>query len=286
MPKNYTRRYRRKRYTKKTFSKSNLYKHKSPKSQALQIYKLNKKVNSIERLTKPEIKPFKFHVESIEFINGTAVGPNASIMTEYHGMRTVYENVLLNSNNEGYINLGDDDKLLRLQSLNLNVEFGNRDFGNLLIKDTASNMSYYYQNPYTAYLKIIVCKFPYGGGRRPSRITQSIKVNSEDTDENITCITGPLVEGVTSQLKILKIKTLKISQLKTFTTTKIRLGRQVYRKPADTSESAYGKNEIIIYYQFFIPDVIKIIPDIAPERNVYPQCYMRMFLNGAYVNED
>lgn len=47
--------YKKRSYKKKNFSRFNLYKHRSSKSQAYQIYKLNKKVNYIERKTKPEI---------------------------------------------------------------------------------------------------------------------------------------------------------------------------------------------------------------------------------------
>lgn len=47
---------RRYRYKKTTFSKFNTYKNRSAKSQAYQIYALNKKVNRIEAKTKPEFK--------------------------------------------------------------------------------------------------------------------------------------------------------------------------------------------------------------------------------------
>lgn len=45
----------RKNYRK--YSKFNLYKNRSSKSQAYQIYNLNKKINNIEKKTKPEVKP-------------------------------------------------------------------------------------------------------------------------------------------------------------------------------------------------------------------------------------
>lgn len=53
----YRRNYRKRRTYKKTskFSKYNTYRHRSSKAQASQIYSLNKKINSIERKTRPEL---------------------------------------------------------------------------------------------------------------------------------------------------------------------------------------------------------------------------------------
>lgn len=50
------RRYRSRRYRKFRFSKYNTYKNRSAKSQAYQIYSLNKKINRLENKTKPEFK--------------------------------------------------------------------------------------------------------------------------------------------------------------------------------------------------------------------------------------
>lgn len=44
-----------KNYKRTKFSKFNLYTHRSSKNQAKQIYNLNKKINKIEKLTKPEV---------------------------------------------------------------------------------------------------------------------------------------------------------------------------------------------------------------------------------------
>lgn len=53
MPRRYAKRYYKK---KSTFSKYNTYKNRSAKSQAYQIYQLNKKINRIEAKTRPEFK--------------------------------------------------------------------------------------------------------------------------------------------------------------------------------------------------------------------------------------
>lgn len=52
------RSYMKKRFNKKSFSKYNTYKYRSSKAQANQIYRLNKKVNSIYKSVKPDIQYF------------------------------------------------------------------------------------------------------------------------------------------------------------------------------------------------------------------------------------
>lgn len=65
----YYKRYYRKRpsygrYKKRTFTRFNTYKNRSSKAQAYQIYKLNKKVNHVYKMAKPEIQIYtddKYH---------------------------------------------------------------------------------------------------------------------------------------------------------------------------------------------------------------------------------
>lgn len=68
MPSRYTRRsYRTRRYRKKssTFSKYNTYRKRSSKAQAYQIYRLNKKVNYVYRMSKPEVQIYQSDVSPI-----------------------------------------------------------------------------------------------------------------------------------------------------------------------------------------------------------------------------
>lgn len=51
----YKKSYKKRGYKKTKFTKLNLYSHKSAKSQAKQIYDLSKKVNSVYKMTKPDI---------------------------------------------------------------------------------------------------------------------------------------------------------------------------------------------------------------------------------------
>lgn len=56
---NYRRTYKSKRHTRRTFSRFNTYKNRSSKSQAYQIYKLNKKINYCYRMNKPEVQIYQ-----------------------------------------------------------------------------------------------------------------------------------------------------------------------------------------------------------------------------------
>lgn len=62
------RRYRGKRYYRKTLSKSNIYSNKSASAQAKQISALNKKVSSIYKRTRPETQRYQLS-DSVVFKN-------------------------------------------------------------------------------------------------------------------------------------------------------------------------------------------------------------------------
>lgn len=65
MPRYAKKTYKKRVYRKrKTLKKSNIFSRKSAKSQAKQIYALNKKINHIQKLTKPEIQTFYLSEES------------------------------------------------------------------------------------------------------------------------------------------------------------------------------------------------------------------------------
>nr|WDW25913.1 MAG: putative capsid protein [Canine stool-associated circular virus] len=71
----YTRRYRTRRYRKRrTLSNYNVATRTSARSQAKQIYALNRKVNYIQRMTKPEIKLFR--TENINYTTTSASTPS------------------------------------------------------------------------------------------------------------------------------------------------------------------------------------------------------------------
>lgn len=282
----YKKSYKKKRSygKKKTFTKKNLYTHKTAKNQATQIYRLNKKVNAIERRTKPEIKVINQILKREIFTEDGQLGPTHSAYKETHGFFSIFEDNILNLAKTGHIYMGANDRLLRLQSLKIYGEFKNYNMGSPYINQIDSNVDYYYQNPYYAYLKIFVCQLPYGGGRRPERITQSIKDLPSDT-ENVSCILGPLVPGVSSQLKIIKKKTLKVDLRNPIKLFKFKIKRFNYRKPSENTDDAYGKNELLIYYQYYTPIQIGVTEG-GVNRYVYPQCGMQLYLNGAYINED
>lgn len=66
---NYKKRNYKKNSKKKTFSRFNTYKNRSAKSQAYQIYKLNKKVNYINKKNSPEIHNWQCVPQDHQFNN-------------------------------------------------------------------------------------------------------------------------------------------------------------------------------------------------------------------------
>lgn len=66
MPRYYKRRYRKRGY-KRTLRKSNIYMNKSARSQAYQIAALNKKINYVYKVTKPETAIMQYTGTGISF---------------------------------------------------------------------------------------------------------------------------------------------------------------------------------------------------------------------------
>ena len=62
------------KYRKSKFSRFNTYKYRSSKAQASQIYALNKKINRIQRLTRPEIKIKNAGLSDITLSTGLTAG--------------------------------------------------------------------------------------------------------------------------------------------------------------------------------------------------------------------
>ena len=80
------RRYRRyaKRSGKRTFTSFNLYKRRTSKAQAFQIYKLNKKINRIQNRTKPEVKIAPLLQKTVTTpTSSTASRPDGYILTNF-----------------------------------------------------------------------------------------------------------------------------------------------------------------------------------------------------------
>lgn len=93
---NYRRRTygKKKFYKKRTFSRFNTYRHRSSKAQAYQIYKLNKKLNYVYKMNKPEIQIYTDDTNN----NGTPHFDINLTTSEVQGYKTGITEVITKNN--------------------------------------------------------------------------------------------------------------------------------------------------------------------------------------------
>lgn len=238
-------RYRKRSYRKKTLRKGNIFKNKSAKSQAKQIYALNKKINYIERKTKPETL-----VKQCVFVNQlfTTDGNVGSYgLAEWHARYFLYEDKLFAAQplgGTGYTMVGT---LLRPYNITISGLFENKNH-------TAEIGGKVYDSiPMTGYLRFIVARLSGGNqGRYPAQIT---KPYGNTPDIGLIC--GPLIDDVSASMKIIKHKIIKIDSQRDTRMFKIKIRNPgTYRKGVDQGAAtapAY-KNEYLIYIQYYAPD--------------------------------
>ena len=109
--------YKKRRYVRKNLKKSTIFSRKSAKAQAKQIYALNKKVNYIQKMTKPELYIYE-NMES----NTLSGGYSPYTGTTYQGSNVQY-GVLNEIMNNDQTKFAISGSLARVQSINLICSF-------------------------------------------------------------------------------------------------------------------------------------------------------------------
>lgn len=169
----YRRSYKKRFYKKKNFSKFNLYKNRSSKSQANQIYRLNKKINAIEKKTKPEIQPA---TDSIF---------NYSLVSTEQGNKVIkYSYMLFDA-----LKLNYHGKLLRLQNIKLYGSFGSR----------CDN------DDYVMYLRLVAVQ-----SKTSKNLSDLSTPLFNDENVKSSIITCPLMSGFGRDYKLLCDKVYKV----------------------------------------------------------------------------
>lgn len=283
----------RKRYTKRvykgsrTLKKRNIFKNTSSKSQAKQIYKLNKKVNYIQKTTAPEIQQLQDNLRVVSFTDG-----NSRPILHYNDSMTLYKDFLLNNQRTRYIDMCGD--MLRVRYLYLYGLFG--VYADTSLEgDWASQplIREHTKQPFTAYLRLIVCKLKKSVQSVPLKITQ-------DPDELIATgsnywgikpINGPLITNLGSQLTVLKDKVIKVNNTNPMKLFKIKLSPKqlgyTYRKPPTGSAGAtVGENEIVIYYEYVCPNVLQHVDTGGNKINVGPNARFTLNVNYGYIDQN
>lgn len=273
---------------RKTLKKSNIFRKTGAKSQAKQIYALKKKINYYSKLNRPEI-----HTHTGQIFNWIINMPNAS--SERHSAVAFYEGVLIRREEGGQVINPDGVEmrgdLMRIQNITIYGQFSLGSNINPNVQDDINHLNYSAYNNTTAYIKIIVCRLIYGGGRTPPRITQDGPLIGESgAYTDMTPINGPLINGIGKQMKIIYTKYIKIDSLHPTKIYKIKLNNKKIGnfKKFENWPTSYGMNEILIYYQYVAPSILIHRFDeqgVPVEQRVSPNTFFTMNYKCAYVDE-
>lgn len=234
-------------YKKKTYRRYNklrkgyIFGRKSAKSQAKQIYALNKKINRIEYKTKPETI-----IKECPFVNQlfTTDGNLGSYsVKEWHNRVYLYEEKLFKDTGCNYEIKG---KMLRPYNISISGLFENKNHN----VELAGKV---YTPPLTGYLRFVVCKLTGGNqGKMPDNVCKSYGQTPD-----IGLIMGPLASNISASCKIIKNKVIKIDNVKDNRMFKIKIKNPGTYRIGDTANPAVPpayKNEYLIYIQYFCPD--------------------------------
>jgi hypothetical protein len=266
-----------KKKTKKTLSKANIYGKKSASSQAKQIYALNKKVNYLQKTTLPETQSITNTLEYYDSKNGSIYN------RENHTRLALFRDRILNSYMLKYLKINGD--MLKVKKINLYGYFGLKDY--TYLTDSSMNV------PINGYLKITVGQITKSGLNAttiPQRVTYDLQnLGSDITTSdacNINCINGPLVANITTNVKILKTKVVKITPSTPFKMFKITLKNYKYtnlnyRVNPLSPNDGYSQGEIIVYIDFAIPVMLA-----RDNVNVQPRCVYQLNYRMVYADDN
>lgn len=287
----------RKKYTKRVYKgskalkKSNIFKNKSSEAQANQIYKLNKKVNYIQKTTAPEITRYQDNIFNVHFKTD-----DEQAITHKNGVIPLFKDNILKEDNPKHISICGD--FIRMRYLQLYGVFDATSYSDVMTDMLAGRSAPEEINrtlsvPWTAYLRIIVCKLKRSVQAVPQKITQDPDQTYEDTDHqyDIKPIIGPLINNLSSQLTVLKDKVIKIDNTKPSKMYKIKLSPKqlgyVYRKAPDGLQNTVGQNELIIYYQYVCPALLRWVSSTYQlDKKLSPISRFTMNVNFGYVDQN
>ena len=197
------RSYRRraKRYGKHTFSSFNLYKRRSSKAQAYQIYRLNKKMNAIQRATKPETKILHWN--------------NSEAVTTYNAKGVLLTSINLLNATPSISNTAlesvIDGRMARLNTLkflaHLHYKTNKQTVEGVVTDNTSStagiSMTEALLSPILVRMLFVQTKTALSAAPDMSTIL--------DTTSGLTSSRGPLNDGAGRIIKVLKDKKVQIT---------------------------------------------------------------------------
>lgn len=252
MARRYYRRYRRyKRFYrsfKRTLRKNNIFANKSAKSQARQIYALNRKINYIQKRNAPEIVK-----KSFRFLNFASSQP-----TTVHKVY-LYKDKLFNAEVGNYEMSSD---VIRPHSIKFNCVIGLCPHAlRFRAEDTAemsSDYDYLAEQPTTVYFRIILGYVKSGGVAIGNPIVNLGDPAAPIGFQNMSVINGPLVEHFTQNCWLVNQKIIKVDRTNPTKSFVMKLyGKKLmnYQKSVNDVAALYnlGKGELVMWIQTLSP---------------------------------
>lgn len=272
--KSYRKKYNRSSNKKRVLKKSQIFSKKSAKSQAKQIYYLNKKINYVNKKVSPEIdtmttdiiyKTENFNNKPLKYSNGR--------IALFRG----YLNNSRDSDSHFYFSIDDNVDIIKVKNICLYGDFGFSEYNSVSGQYAViPNSDITAQSPHVAYMRFIVCQTFSGGDDFPTRLTTDIVKDSEDSAfVDTTLINGPLIRGLKKRFKVLKQKIIKITPTNPRKLYKIYIPGFTYKKV----NGSYKSGEIFIYYQYVCPAMLQytdttVIPNITTK--ISPEVHWSM----------
>lgn len=240
------RRYRRKYAPKRTFSSLSLYKKRTSKAQAYQIYRLNKKINRIQSRTKPEVK-------IAPLVQGSFTTPtNANTSRSSGYVMTNFVGEEATEIPAGYVKI--NGRLARMQSMKITGTFA-------YTKNLTSNLD---MQRMPCYLRIVIVQLR--AARTDEIRTDDIWTLTTEPAGAGTALSeygkmrAPLATGLARKAKVLSDKKYMISDTRQSVDikTKLKFIRNWYSAPSEI----HAKGEIVMFSQ-----ILNVIGNVEGDPN-------------------
>lgn len=249
----------------KTLSKKNIFKNKKASSQAKQINALNKKINYVYKSVKPAILTPSCNMLTQEFNH----------VKKWNTAHLIYNDYLLSNGKINYQIQGDH---INPYSFTVYGCFTNRDLTHVDADGAPRQM------PNVGYLRIILAKIGANAQSVPTVITKSFDTASETGQVDFGVINGPLIDDISSNMKIVKNKVIKITPEKPCKMFKIKVKNPgMYKITPKTSAAAVNSGEYMIFLQYYCP-VLMYEQQGAVYSEVGPLQNLNMGIKFAFTN--
>lgn len=243
----FRKRYNRYRRGKKYLSNYNIATRTGAKSQAKQIFYLKKRINRIQRLTKPEIVTIQRNSSKIDLV--TSQGNVNWISSDSATTGIIQPNLGPIANNViGDVSSAVPNNFARLNSLRI---LGNMQFTGITSSSPPVN------------LRVVIVQLR--SSRQSPLTAVDIFTSNSTTSDGFSCVFGPLQTGLARTCKVLSDKRYCLSYQRPSVNirTSLKYLKSFYRD-ANSSSSGEGssdpiyKGSIYVFYAIYSPSTTNV----------------------------